>query len=162
MRRFCLILLSALVATPVAVAAVRASTDGVLELRKVNAYSLVIVGSRGSLWGQMDSGRLVVTDPVLGDGQIYVTGADHTYSKSENVTVYSGKDIHFRVTGGRYRLGFKGAGIDLTAVGVGTATMTGDFNADDAGDYSIDGGGKWLSVGFVQKTVTFGVQPVAP
>jgi hypothetical protein len=163
MRRLCLILLAGLVAAPAAVAALRAPSDGVLELRKVNASSAVIVGQRGSLWGQMDYGRLTVTDPTIGDGQIYVTGADHApHFVNENVTVYWGKDLHFRVTGGKYRLSFKGAGIDLTAVGVGTATLLGDFNADDAGDYSLDGGDKWLSVPFVTRTVTFGVQPPTP
>jgi hypothetical protein len=159
MRRLSLILLCGLVAAPVAVAAERASTDGVLEVRSLNATSAVFSGTRGSLWGQMDSGRLVVTDPSLDDGQIYVTGADRTHPVNENVTIYYGKDIHFRVAGGKYRLAFKGTGIDLTAVGVGTAQLLGDFNADDAGDYRVDGG-KWLSVPFVSRTVQFGSQPV--
>ena len=154
MRRLCLILLAGLVAVPAAVAAVRATNDGVLELRDVNALSVVINGSRGSLWGQMDSGRLIVTDPTLGDGQIYVTGAERQHPVNDNVTVYWGKDIHFRVTGGKYRLSFKGSGIDLTAVGVGTATLFGDLDAFDPGRYGVDG--KWLSVPYVQKTVSFG------
>lgn len=161
MRRLCLILLAGLVAVPAAVASVRATNDGVLELRDVNASSAIISGTRGSLWGQMDSGRLTVIDPSLGDGQIYVTGADRQHPVNDNVTIYWGKDIHFRVTGGKYRLSFKGSGIDLTAVGVGNAVLIGDFNALDAGDYALDGG-KWLSVPFVSKTVTFGVQPTAP
>jgi len=160
MRRLCLILLCGLVAAPVAVASVRATSDGVFELRDVTAASAVINGTRGSIWGQMDSGRLTVTDPLPDDGQIYVTGAEHSRpGLNENVTVYTGKNIHFRVTGGKYRLSFKGSGIDLTAVGVGTVSLLGDFFAVDAGDYRIDGV-KWINVPLVVKTVTFGSLPV--
>ena len=158
MRRLCLILLCGLVAAPAAVASLRATGDGLLELRGVDAQSMVIAGTRGTLWGQMDKGRLTVTDPSLGDGQIYVTGADGSHAVNDNVTVYWGKDIHFRVTGGRYRLSFKGVGIDLSAVGVGTMSILGDFNSLDPGRYGVDG--KWVDVPFVWRTVSFGGQPV--
>ena len=158
MRRLCLILLCGLVAAPVAVASARATGDGLLELRGVDATSLVISGTRGTLWGQMDSGRLMVTDPATGDGQIYVTGADRSHPVNDNVTIYWGKDIHFRVTGGKYRLSFKGSGIDLSAVGVGTMSILGDFNSLSPGRYAVDG--KWADVPFVSRTVSFGVQPV--
>ena len=36
----------------------------------------------------------------------------------DTCTTYTGRDIHFRVTGGRYRLWFQGWGIDLSAVGI--------------------------------------------
>jgi hypothetical protein len=160
MRRLCLILLCGLVAAPVAVASVRATGDGLLELHGVDATSAVITGSRGSLWGQMDNGRLTVTDPTLGDGQIYVTGADRSHPVNENVTIYWGKDIRFRVTGGKYRLSFKGSGIDLSAVGVGTMTILGDFDSLSPGRYAVDG--KWFDVPFVSRSVSFGVQPVTP
>ena len=50
-----------------------------LELKAV--YGKVTIGksvqpARGLLWGQMDSGKLTVQDPVLGDGKILVTGWD--------------------------------------------------------------------------------------
>ena len=35
----------------------------------------------------------------------------------ETVTVYTGRDIHFRVTGGKYKLVFRGSGADVSAVG---------------------------------------------
>lgn len=162
MRRLALILICGLAAVPAAYAASGAVGDGVLELRAVNASSLYIAGVRGTLWGQVDRGRLTVTDPVDGDGQILVSGAERMRPVNENVTVYSGTDIHFRVTGGRYRLAFtKATGVDLTAVGVGAVRVTGDPYALDTGDYSIDGG-KWIPVPLFEKSFTFGVQPQTP
>lgn len=163
MRRLCLTLLAGLIAVPTAVAASRATSaagDGVLELRAVNASYASITGTRGTVWGQLDKGKLVVNDPVLGDGQIYVSGADGKHIVDENVTVYWGTDIHFRVVGGKYKLTFRNAsGIDLTAVGVGTATLVGDITVDDTGDYARDGG-KWIPVPYIQRSIPFGVQPV--
>ena len=48
----------------------------------------------------------------------------------DGTTIYGGTDIRFRVTGGKYRLSLKGTGIDLTAVGVGTAQLSGDLLAE--------------------------------
>ncbi len=75
MRRLCLILLCGLVAVPAALAAASAPGDGVLELSKVNG-NVVVTGTRGTLWGQIDKGRLVVSDPIVGDGQVLVSGAE--------------------------------------------------------------------------------------
>lgn len=166
MRRLCLTLLCGLVAVPAALAAARATGDGVLELRGATG-SIVLTGTRGTVWGQMDKGKLVVTDPVAGDGVIYVNGAESTRpGLSDTVTIYSGKDIHFRVTGGRYKLVFKGmtsdtsaVGVDLTAVGVGVAQLTGDAFADSPGKYAVDNSGKWNTVPVWASKIPFGVQP---
>ncbi len=165
MRRLCLILLCGLVAiaAPAALAAVRATGDGVLELRKVDG-TVVVSGTRGTLWGQMDKGKLIVSDPIVGDGQVLVSGFDSKPKPGviDGTTVYSGTDVRFRVTGGRYRLSLKGSGIDLTAVGVGAAQLSGDLFALDTGDYALDSG-KWIPVPFfpASRLVQFGVQPTA-
>jgi len=160
MRRLCLTLLCGLIAVPTALAAARATGDGAFEL-KAGAGLMVLNGTRGMLWGQMDSGKLVVTDPLLGDGKVYVSGAETKQPGSnESTTIYTGKDIHFRVTGGKYRLWFKGSGVDLTAVGVGSATMTADVFAYDAGEYSLDNSDEWTPLPYTTRTVRFGVQPV--
>jgi hypothetical protein len=165
MRRLCLTLLCGLVAVPAAVAATRATGDGVLELKDA-AGTIVLTGTRGTVWGQMDGGKLVVTDPLTGDGAVFVSGAEIIKQIGDTVTSYSGKDLRFRVTGGKYRLIFKGAvsglpatGIDLTAVGVGTAQMTGDAFVN-SGDYALDNG-KWNPLTVLTRTVRFGVQPVS-
>jgi len=161
MRRLCLILLCGLVAVPAALAAARAPGDGVLELSKVNG-TVVVTGTRGTLWGQIDKGRVVVTDPVAGDGQVLVSGWETKKPGVLDGTVtYSGADLRFRVTGGRYRLLLKGSGIDLTAVGVGTAQLSGDLLADTPGNYALDSG-KWIAVPYfpASRLVMFGVQPL--
>lgn len=140
-------------------AATRATGDGVLEV--FHGYGVVtLAGTRGTAWGQIAKGQLIVTDYIAGDGSILVSGADDVNPISANVTVYSGKDMRFRVTGGRYKLRFNGSDINLSAVGVGSARLAGDPDADDAGDYAIDG--KRVSVPLTPRTVTFGVQPITP
>ncbi|HEX4678214.1 MAG TPA: hypothetical protein VH210_03265 [Gaiellaceae bacterium] len=158
MRRLCLTLLCGLVAVPAALAATHATGDGVLEVSN-GSGTIVLNTSRGLIWGQMAKGRLVVTDPVPGDGAVYVSGAEGV-PVSENVTAYKGRDLHFRVTGGKVKLQLKGFGIDLTAVGVGTAQLNGDAFVDDAGEYALNNGSNWnpLPV-YATKTVSFGVQP---
>ena len=147
--RLLITLLCGLVVAPAALAASRATGDGVLELKAV--YGTVQLGTtflpaQGTLWGQMDKGTLKVTDPVVGDGAILVSGYERrsTYIRDDGqkVVTYGGRDLHFRVTGGKYKLFFSGNGIDLTAVGVGVAMLAGDPDADDAGDYALNGG-KW-------------------
>jgi hypothetical protein len=159
MRRLCLTLLCGLVAVPAAVAASHATGDGVLEIR--NAAGVIVLNTtRGPVWGQVTTAnRLVVTDPVDGDGAVFVNGAERIIpGATDNVTTYRGKDLHFRVTGGKARLSFKGSGIDLTAVGVGVAQFTGDAFVEDAGDYALDSG-KWNPVPVTFTTIRFGVQP---
>jgi hypothetical protein len=165
MRRLCLTLLCGLVAVPAALAASGATGDGVLELKAVTG-TVVLTGSRGTAWGQMSKGKLVVTDPVAGDGVIYVSGGGAGVpGKADDVTIYTGKDIHFRVTGGKYKLAFRGSGtdvsavgVDLTAVGVGSVQLDGDAFADDTGKYAVDSG-KWTTVPVWPTPVKFGVQP---
>lgn len=159
MRRLALILLVATAVLPAAALAERsAAGDGVFELKAVNG--VVILTGKGVLWGQMDKGLMRVTDPDPTDGaQPLVSGAEHTRPAGENATVYSGTNIHFRFTGsGKYTIRFKGTGIDLTAIGVGAADMTGDPLALDRGSYALNGG-KWQPVALIERVVPYGVQP---
>ena len=164
MRRLCLILLAGLIAVPAALAASTAAGDGALELR--NVYGSVSLSGEGVLWGQMDKGALIVTDPVSTDGSVSVTGADKPSKVLPDGSVlYAGRDMTFRITGGTYKLQFvNGNGIDLATVGVGKATIVPSLTVVDDGDYALDGG-KWkpvpildpLSVKFpAQKTTTTG------
>jgi hypothetical protein len=157
MRRLCLTLLCGLVAVPAALAASHATGDGVLEIKDASGI-VVLNTTRGTIWGQVTKGTLVVTDPLAGDGAVYVSGAEKVApGVAENVTKYSGRDLHFRVTGGKARLWFKGSGIDLTAVGVGSVQFTGDAFAPDTGDFAVDSG-KWNPVPVNTATFRFGVQ----
>jgi hypothetical protein len=165
MRRLCLTLFCGLVAVPAAVAASHATGDGVLEIQDATG-TVVLAGSRGTVWGQMDKGKLIATDPVAGDGSIYVSGAETaTPGRLDGMTVYCCKNIHFRVTGGRYKLSFRGptpdlsaVDVSLTAVGIGTVQLTGDAFATDTGKYAVDSG-KWNTVPVWTISKQFGVQP---
>ena len=163
MRRLVFTLLASLIVAPAAFAAARSTGDGVFELNAV--YGTVQIGTnsqpaRGVLWGQMDRGSMRVLDPVPGDGQILVSGWESRSSAINadglKVTIYSGRDLHFRVTGGRYKLWFNGQGIDLTAVGAGVAYLDGDEYAADAGEYAVNSG-DWVAMPtFTAKRIPFG------
>ena len=168
MRRSLVILVCALAAVPAALAGPSAAGDGVLELKAF--YGKVTIGkatqpARGLLWGQMDNGKLTVEDPVLGDGRILVTGWEtrvftpaSTFDGTPATTTYTGANIHFRVTGGKYRLIFRGSGVDLTAIGAGVAFLNANENALDAGYYAVDSG-DWLPAPLLTvKSVPFGTQ----
>jgi hypothetical protein len=160
MRRLSLTLLCSLIVVPAALAGAQAAGDGVLELRAVDGT--VVVTGKGVVWGQMDKGRLTVNDVLPGDGDPLVSGWEQKLPGTcDTCTIYTGRDIHFRVTGGKYRLAFRGSGIDFSAVGVGSAQLTGDVTALDTGYYAIDGG-KWTTVPWLKRTVYFPVQPIAP
>jgi len=159
--RLPLILLCSLFVVPAALATPNATGDGVLELKAANASRVVIQGSRGAIWGQIDRGSLRVVDPNLDDNLVaFVSGAEQVTSSltDPGVTIYSGKNIHFRFSGAKYGFSISGVGIDVTAVGVGRTWLTGAGSLDD-GDYAIDDG-KWQAVPLLKKLITFGVQPV--
>ncbi|MDX6451762.1 MAG: hypothetical protein QOH16_1811 [Gaiellaceae bacterium] len=156
MRRLCLTLLCGLVAVPAAVAASHATGDGVLEIKDGSGI-VVLNTTRGTVWGQLDKGKLVVSDPLSGDGAVFVSGAEKVVpGVADNVTSYSGRDLHFRVTGGKARLWFKATGLNLTAVGVGNVQFTGDAFSDP-GVYARDSG-KWNPIPVITTSVGFGVQ----
>jgi hypothetical protein len=160
MRRLCLTLLCGFVAVPAALAATHATGDGVLEIKDASGI-IVLNTTRGTVWGQLARGKLVVNDPLSGDGSVYVSGAESIVRNAENVTTYRGADLHFRVTGGKARLWFKATGLDLTAVGVGNAQFTGDAFVVDAGAYAVDSG-KWKPVPvYATISVPFGVPPAS-
>jgi hypothetical protein len=145
MRRLLLALLCGLIAVPTAVAATRATGDGVLELQSVNGTAQIgsnLRPAKGALWGQMDDGTLKVLDPDGSDRNIFVSGQDKPKvtldTEYGKLTTYVGHELHFRVTGGYYKLTFKGTGIDLTAVGVGAVRFAGDPTALTTGTYAVD------------------------
>jgi hypothetical protein len=161
MRRLSFTLLCCLILAPAAFAATGATGDGVLELRDVNASKVTIRGLKGVIWGQLDKGTLVVTDLNPDDNlAALVSGGTKTTSLEPGVITYTytGKNIHFRFPGGKYLFTIVGAGIDLTAVGVGRAWLSGDPLVADDGDYAVDGG-KWQPVPLLKKSVPFGLQP---
>src|SRR5438445_7055979 len=113
--RLPLALLLSLIVVPAALADALANGDGVFELKGVNAYRVVITGTRGAIWGQIDSGTLRVTDVNPDDAVApQVSGATPIPSTTDpRVLIYKGKNIHFRFSGANYRFGIVGYGIDV-------------------------------------------------
>jgi len=161
MRRLTLILLVALVVLPsTALAAGVATGDGVFELRAANGT--FVLSGRGVFWGQMDKGTMRVT-PLDPNEQVAVSGAEKTFKALDDptATIYAGTDLHFRATSGRYRIRFKGSGVDLTAIGIGNAILAGSPLSLDPGDFALDGG-KWQPIAWDYKVEPFGTQPPPP
>jgi hypothetical protein len=173
-RLFFILLVSALVGVPSALAGSSSANDGVLELKTMNGTATIgtIANlARGAVWGQLDSGTLTVLDPLASDGKVFVSGYDKKPVAKDTLdgrlTTYAGKNLHFRVTGGVYKLVVVGTGLDLTAVGVGVAYLNGDLRYADDGSYAVDDG-KWLPVlPVISSTkppgvpVPFGTQPAS-
>lgn len=120
-----LILLCFLVALGAAPAEAGAPGDGTLSVR--DGKGLVQLSSRGTMIGRIASGKLTVTDPNLNDTRRpIVLGAEkRTVSRNQKTTIYTGKDIRVRITGGLTHVRFEGRGIHLSAVGRGSGLLDG-------------------------------------
>jgi hypothetical protein len=162
MRRLSLTLLVVVAVLPATALAARVATgDGVFELRDANGT--FVLSGRGVIWGQMDKGVMRVT--ALDPGQqLAVSGADKPPVKAAddpNTTIYQGTNLHFRASSGKYRIRFRGTSVDLTAIGIGNAFLSGSTSSLDPGDYALDGG-KWLPIAWEDKSVPFGTQAPQP
>lgn len=168
MRRLTFTLLFALAFAPAAYAAARTTGDGALSIVNANVAAISISG-KGTIYGQLDKGTIVVTDTDTTDGTPLVTGGK-AVQKSANSVAYTGKDLTFRLVGGAFKLWISGTNVDFVAVGVGKAYLKGDPKADDTGSYAVDGA-KHLAIPDVPLVapaagttwpgllVTFGKQP---
>jgi hypothetical protein len=161
MRRLALILLVALLALPAAALAARSDKGfGSFELR--SASGVFVVTGNGVLLGQLDKGTVRVQSLTAADAaDPAVSGLGlHSHELSDlSATVFSGTNIHFRVTTGKYKITFRGTGLDLTAVGVGTADMIASPLVD-AGQYTLDGS-KWIDVPLKWTSVPYGAKSSA-
>jgi hypothetical protein len=140
MRRLVLILLVSGLALPAAALAVRdLPGDGTLVVD--NARGIVTVRARGGIIGRFDSGRVVITDPVEGDGGVpSVYGAERISVLGPHTTLYIGEDVRFRLIGGAYRVTVNGVGVDVSAVGRGSVVLDGSGFAEQPGRYQLNGG----------------------
>jgi hypothetical protein len=140
MRRLLFIVLAICLGLPAGASAVQELPgDGSLVVD--NARGLVTVRARGGIIGRFDSGRLVVEDPQEGDGSgPIVYGADRIRELGPRTTLYIGEDVRFRLIGGFYRVSVNAYGMDISAVGRGTAMLDGSGFAEQPGRFQINGG----------------------
>ena len=131
-----LFLLSSLLLPATALATPNAPGDGTLTVK--HGSGIVKLSIRGAVIGRFDDGRLVVRDPVDGDGGGVSCWGAETKHLIDTTTVCAGTDVRFRMVGGLYIVKLTANGVDLSAVGKGTAALTGvGFGPD--GMYSLNG-----------------------
>ena len=123
---------------PAAAAASRFdASDGTLSVR--DGRGTFVVNARGGIIGSLARGRVVITDPVDGDGTgPIVSGDDWHKDRTDITTVYGGTRVRFRLIGGSFRIRVIGSGVNLSVVGRGTVTLNGQ-GTDDDGTYSVNG-----------------------
>ena len=112
--------------------------DGTLVVKE--GRGTVGVAVRGGIIGRFDSGRVIIEDPVLGDGTgPIVFGAQSSRVLTATKTLYIGTDVRFRLIGGFFRVKVIATGMNVSVVGKGSATLDGG-GFIDAGTYSLNGG----------------------
>lgn len=132
------------IAATVAVAASAAaavSDNGQLSLERGRGSASLEL--RGVVLGRLTIGTLRVTDLTPRDRFVpTVSGRKVTASRiGPKTTLYRGAGIRFKVLGGRYRIVLRGAGMSVSAVGVGDVVLDGDprWLGDDIGVFSLEG-----------------------
>ena len=115
--------------------------NGTLSVKDGNG--MVQLSSRGTMIGRIDRGRITVTDPKPFDGRKpRVLGYDSARkSRNRKTTVYTGRNLRLRSTGGYFHVLFQGRGIDLSAVGRGQGLIQGqtdDPNLPSDGLWSLN------------------------
>jgi hypothetical protein len=162
MRRFFLIgavLLLALPAT--AFAGAHAAGDGSLAVANANVKSIVVVG-HGLIYGYVDQGAVTVISYVPDDSnQFQISGAAAPTKPATGGARYAGSAMRFLISG-TYTLKFEGSGINLSAVGKGTAMANGSdpLTSPSDGTLSVNGG-KLQSLGRNQTLAAFGSSTLA-
>jgi hypothetical protein len=134
-----LVALAALVFPTLAVAVTRNANDGTLSLK--DGRGTFTINAKGGVIGSFAKGRVLITDPVEGDGTgpiVSLSGDDWHKDRGDTTDVYGGTKIRFRLIGGAFKIKVIGRGINLSVVGRGQATMNGEGTLDD-GSYSVNG-----------------------
>jgi hypothetical protein len=104
-----------------------------------NGYGFVSVAAKGGIIGRFDGGSITIEDPIEGDSKPpIVYGYEKKRSVGPHTTLYSGTDVHFYV-GGLYKVKVVATGMNLSAVGKGTASL-GSTGFSAPGFYRVNDG----------------------
>jgi hypothetical protein len=126
-------------ALPVGAAArERSVNDGTLSVK--DARGVITIQGRGGVIGTFASGRVMISDPIDGDGTgPIVTGDDlPPIEKNDTTTIWRGNKVRFRIIGGTFKIVVRGRGINLSFVGKASVILNG-AGTDDDGSYSVNG-----------------------
>jgi hypothetical protein len=144
MRRLLVPLLILAAAVPAAALSARAPqpTDGTLAVRDGRGKVTVVI--KGSLIGRFGSGTLKIEDLDGNEGSDPVVRGYKTVKWGRgNAPTYSGKNVRFRLIGGRFRVQFSGKGLFFSLVGHGKVLLDGSGSLTDRifydGFYSLNG-----------------------
>jgi hypothetical protein len=112
--------------------------DGTLSVR--DGRGKFVINARGGVIGSFARGRVIITDPVDGDGTgPIVSGDDWHHDRGDTTDIYGGTKVRFRLIGGMFKITVIGRGVNLAVVGRGSVTVNGEGTLDD-GSYSVNGG----------------------
>jgi hypothetical protein len=132
-------------AVPAAASAERAgpAADGTLAVR--DARGRVQMTVKGSLIGRLANGSITIEELSFDGGTEPVVRGYKTvrWSRNGNSRTYTGKNVRFRLIGGRYRVVFNGKGLFFSLVGKGRVTLDGNGSMETGifydGFYSLNG-----------------------
>ncbi len=157
-----LLVLSALAVPAIALGVSGAKGDGTLSVK--DGYGRVTLTGKGTVFGRVDSGRIVYTNLDLVDDSEpdFFDTCERTKLLLDGSTSCNGTQLRFRLLGAsKFKLTIVGREIDLSAVGRGQAVLEGSDTAFDTGDYTVNGGvAKGLPVDPV--TISFGQTSAPP
>jgi hypothetical protein len=116
--------------------------DGTLSVR--DGRAMIQLRMKGGLIGRFGQGKLTVTDSPTATNTVVVRGAERTRSLNERTTVYSGKNIRFRIADDDpIVVKIQASKINLSAVGRGDGALDGWGNRAEGvyfdGSYSLNG-----------------------
>jgi hypothetical protein len=120
-------------------------SDGTLAVRDARGKITLVV--RGSLIGRFGNGTLKIEDLADNEGSDpVVRGYEKVKWGAGNAPTYSGKNIRFRLIGGRYRVTFSAKAVYFSLVGKGRVLLDGNGSVADGifydGFYSLNGAGE--------------------
>jgi hypothetical protein len=145
MRRLLVPLLLLTTVVPAAAFAESAgpAPDGTLAVR--DARGKVSMTVKGSLIGRIANGSIVIEELAPDDDTEPVVRGYKTFrwGRNGNVRTYTGKNVRFRLIGGRYKVTFNGKGLFFSLVGKGRVTLDGNGSVQAGifydGFYSLNG-----------------------
>jgi hypothetical protein len=112
--------------------------DGSLAV--IDGDGSLVVQGRGVIYGSFAQGTMyvLVYRPDTAGQTLSVSGAE-AQTDADGVTTYTGSDVRFLLPSGHYRLEVVATGIDVSAVGRGTAGASAGTTVS-AGSFALDGG----------------------
>jgi hypothetical protein len=143
MRRLLVPVLILAAALPASSFGARAPADGSLTVR--DGRGKVVVNVKGSLIGRLGNGSLTIEELDADEGAEPVVRGYRTFKWGRNgkARTYTGKNLRFRLIGGRYRVQFNGRALHFSLVGKGRVQLDGNGSIDAGifydGFYSLNG-----------------------